>query len=237
MKKLRNIVYKSENLIVQLMQKSSSPCNTVVIVGNGHSVSVDDYNNITFCGPCYYPPKRVKGYGDKCAIFAIYYPKTCEGLAVAGEELAEFIKKNLQLYRKIILHGHSKCGCCFQNLAHWLDNWSKYRTHIVSVSAPLKGTPFANIEDFALKLNGFERFIYFKIFSNHKVDRDICPGSEFLNSLDLQDYEGLHREFIVSKCGKSFNLIDWVLAFIDFKTNIRGDGIIPLQSQIPDYPY
>ena len=235
--KLENVVYKSRNLILQRIQNSSGTCNTVVIVGNGHSVSVDDNYNVTFSDPGYRPVKSIKDYGDKCSVFIAYYPETCDGLAASGKELAEFINTKLNLYKKIILHGHSKCGVRFINLTQYLDEWASLRTCIVAVSTPLRGTPIADIENFSKGLNRIERFFYLKIFSDHNVDRDICPGSEFLNNLDPLPFDYPQIEFVVSKCGKSANPIDWVLWFIDVKAGINGDGVVPLRSQIPDWPY
>ena len=235
--KLRDVVYKSPNLIVQRIQKGSNASNSAVIVGNGHSVSVDDNDNVTFTDPGYRPVKSIKGYGDKCSVFIIYYPTTCEGLAASGKELAEFINTDFKLYKKIILHGHSKCGVCFINLAQWLDEWTSYRTSIVSVSAPLGGTPIADIESFSKGLNRIEKFFYLKFFSDHKVDRDICPGSKFLNNLDSLPFDHPRIEFVISKCGISINPIDWVLWFIGVKAGIKGDGFVSLSSQIPNWPH
>lgn len=141
MKKLRNVVYSSPNLIVQRIHQGLALCNIAVVVGDGHSVSVDDDNNITFCDPGYRPPKKLKGYGKDCTLFAVYFPKSCEGLAVAGKELAEFINTDLNFFKKIILHGHSRCGCCFENLVQWLDGFIALRTYVVSVSIPDDSLP------------------------------------------------------------------------------------------------
>lgn len=234
---LRNIVYKSCNLIVQFIQNGSSNNDTAIIVGNGHSVSVDYENYVTFRDPGYRPVKSLRNYYDKGSVFIIYYPKTCQGLDVAGKELAEFINTNFGFYKKIILHGHSKCGTCFVNLAKWLDESASLRTTIVSVSAPLKGTPIADIHGFSKRMNRIEKFFYLKIFSNHKVDRDICPNSEFSNNIDFSRLNYPRIEYIVSKCGFSINPIDWVLCFIDARAGIKGDGFVPLDSQIPNGPY
>ncbi len=235
---LRNIVYKSPNLIIQHIQKNSSnTSNIAIIVGNGHSVSLDDNNNVTFSDPLYHPEKSVKDYGNNCSVFIIYYPDTCEGLDVSGKELAEFINANLQLYKKIILHGHSKCGVCFLNLAQYLDKWAIFRTCIVAVSAPLKGTPFADVHSFSKSLNPIEKFVYSKIFSNHWIDMDICPSSNFLNNFTIPTFTNLRIEYVVSKCSASINPIDFLLWLICLRTKINGDGIVPLNSQIPDGIY
>ncbi len=234
---LRNIVYKSSNLIIQHIQKNSNGCNIAVVVGNGHTISIDDKNNVTFCDPLFNPEKSINDYGNECSIFVVYYAKTCEGLDIAGKELANFIKDYLSLYKKIILHGHSKCGLCFLNLAKYLDRWSMLRTCIISVSAPLKGTPFADVQNFSKRLNVVEKFFYLKFFSNHNVDKDICPNSEFLNNFEIPSFDRLRVEYVVSKCGPRLNPIDFLLWLIDIRAKINGDGIVPMESQMPDGIY
>lgn len=243
MRKLRNVVYRSPNLIVQRIQQGIGLCNIAVVVGDGHSVSVDDDNNITFCDPGYHPLNKLKGYGKDCSLFAVYFPKSCDGLAVAGEELAEFINTNLKFFKKIILHGHSKSGCCFHNLTQWLDGFIALRTYVVSVSSPFAGTPMVDYDyilekaDSIKVFSSFVKSIYLKLFSNHNVDRDICPNSNFLLNIDLQD-PNVHRYFIVSKCGPSIHPIDWVLWIVDTVSELHGDGFVPLQSQIyRDFSY
>lgn len=231
---LQNIVYKSENLIIQRLQWS--PRGIVVIVGSGYSLSVDNNDKITFIDPFFIPPTSNNNYGKNCNVYTIYFTKNCAGLAVAGKELAYWINTFLLLNRKIILHGRSKCGCCFVNLCQWLTPDINTKVSLVTVSAPFRGTPFADIKNFSQKLNAFEKFLYFRVFSNHHVDRDISPGSNFIKSLNMESINVNYCP-IVSKCGPTANPIDWLLWLVDILTGIHGDGIVPLESQIPDNPY
>lgn len=132
---LRNIIYKSDNLIVQQLRKGTN--NTAIIVGSSNSVSMDD-SNIVING-C---PHKIMRYSDS-SIFVIYFPKNHK-LLYAETELSEFINMNLMAFKKVILHGHSMCALCFLELYEQLSTWSKLRTHVVSVSAPIKGT-FLNV--------------------------------------------------------------------------------------------
>lgn len=224
---LRKLRYKSGNLIIQQLATGSN--GVVVIHGGGHSVSVDQNNKVTFSDPLFVPPRKNRNYG-KCTVLTVYFPKTCKGLDAAGKELADYINRRLGRYNKVILHGHSKCGCCFLNLAQWLNR----RCTIISASAPIHGTPVANKEEFSSKLNPFMRFFYKKIFSDHQVDRDICPDSEFIRNLNLKHVVRNHTCYIlVSKCGFSLNPKDWLLWFLDKAFGINGDGIVPEKSQIP----
>lgn len=162
MRTLRNIVYKSSNLIVQQLQEGPVSANTAVVVGSGHSVSVDDNNNVTFADPGFRPPKKISNYGTDCTLFTIYYPKTCEGLDAAVQELAEFINEDLAFYRQIILHGYCECGLFFLNLYHeQLTPWSKRRTHVVSVSAQINKIDLKSIlEDQSEYKNAYKNNIH-----------------------------------------------------------------------------
>lgn len=226
---LRNVRYKSENIIIQQLNTGSN--GVVVIHGGGHSVSVDENNKVTFADPLFIPPTKNTDYG-KCTVMTVYFPKTCEGLEAAGKELADFINHRLGEFSKVILHGHSKCGCCFLNLAQWLTR----HCTIVSVSAPLKGTPVADLRTFSSQLSAFKKFFYLKIFSDHNVDRDICPGSKFIRNMEIVSAISHHNCHIVaSKCGRSCNPIDWVLSLVDKLLGINGDGIVPLTAQLPPF--
>lgn len=133
---LRNIIYKSDNLIVQQLQKGKN--NIAIVVGSSNSVSMDDNNNIVI-NDC---PHKIIRYGD-CSIFVIYFPKNHK-LLYAETELAEFINMWLIDFKKVILHGYSMCALCFLELYEQLSTCSKLRTHVVSVSAPIKGA-FLNV--------------------------------------------------------------------------------------------
>lgn len=225
--KLRNVIYKTENIILQKVKTSSS--KTCIIMGSGYSLSVDANNIIIHKDPLFFPPSGKK-YGNY-TVLSLFYSFECKGLDIAGKELANYINKNMNNYENIILHGHSKCGSCFVNLTKYL----KRRVSIVSVSAPLNksGTPITN-QAFDTQLNWIEKIFFHKIFSNHNVDKDLCENSDFLSNLDLH-YLNEHRyKIVVSRCGKfTLNPAELLLTWIDKSKGIYGDGIIPIYSQIP----
>lgn len=133
--RLRNIVYKSQNLILQQVRKSKS--TTCIIMGSGYSLSLDTSNKVIHKDPLFFPPSG-KDYGDY-NVLSLFYPFECEGLSQAAFELANYINDSMENYTHIILHGHSKCGSCFVKTAEFLER----KVSIVSVSSPLNcnGTP------------------------------------------------------------------------------------------------
>ena len=220
-------LYDLDVLIVRLNKgKEGAP---VVFYGDGHSVNLDPKGSVTWSDPLYKPLKTIHGYQD-CTVYAVYFPTTTRGLSEAAMKLAGFINTKVPATAEVVLHGHSKCGCCFINAAQWITRCCT----IVSVSAPLQGTPIADLGKFSAKLNPIVRFVYLKIFSDHKVDKDICPGSDFINGLGLKPAIERHDLHIVtSRCGFTFNPVDWVLCLVDKVLGINGDGIVPLDSQYP----
>lgn len=112
--KLRNVIYKTENIVLQEVRKSSS--KTCIIMWSGYSLSVNENNKVIYKDPLLFPPKG-KQYGDY-TVLSLFYTFECKGLDISGKELANYINNNMNQYDNIILHGHSKCGSCFVNLAN-----------------------------------------------------------------------------------------------------------------------
>lgn len=122
--KLRNVIFKTKNIIIQEVRKSTnSTCKTCIIMGSGYSLSVDDNNNVIHKDPLFFPPSG-NDYGDY-TVLSLFYPFECEGLSIAAEELANYINFNMPQYDNIILHGHSKCGSCFIKATKWLKRKSQ----------------------------------------------------------------------------------------------------------------
>lgn len=228
--KMKGIVYKSGNMILQHVNRTES--RFAVIVGPGHTIALDEADNITFKDPLFTPPKQNKHYGG-CNVFMYYYTLHGRGLEAAGEELARFINENMRDYQKVILHGHSKSGLDFLSIAG--REILKRKVAVVAVSAPLRGTQVADWESFREILDTkIEKYAYSKIFSNHSVDQDICFGSQFIKMLQIEKaFEQHNCNVIVSRCGKLMNPIDWILGWLDTRWKIGGDGVVPLYCQVP----
>jgi len=220
---LGNLVYKSENLIIQQVQKGN---RNLIILGTGYSVSVDDENKVVSHDPFMVLPSIEF---QEETIMSIFYPFESEGLGKAGEELSNFINSVAGEYDSITLIGHSKCGVCFANAVKWMEHEN---INVITISAPFKGTPMADKQMMSEKLNGFEERIYTLVFSNHAVDKDTMPKSEFIQNADYSGLEKCTHVNIVSKCPRnSRRIIDVILMFFDKKGNIKGDGIVPKTSQ------
>ena len=101
---------------------------------------------------------------------------------------------------------------------------------IVTVSAPFRGTPVADRKTILGKLNLIERIAYSLIFSNHEVDKNIMPNSEFFKKADYSGLQKHNHINIISTCPtKSLNAIDLILMYMD--KYVDGDGIVPEESQ------
>lgn len=234
--KTGEIIYKSQNLILQIQDRKDE-AQRIVILGEGYSKSVDDEGKVIECDPFMLKPDK-QLFGQQTQVIYAYFPfdteVQSERLATAGKELANYINEDLKTYDddNIIAIGHSKCGVCFANMAQWLTR----RITIVTISAPFKGTIVVDKDLSKSKTNNIEFWIYNKIFSNHQVDKDIIPDSYFLQNVN---YDGLltqnHINIISSFNNKPNNLVDCVLAYIKNKYLPESDGVVSVESQILKY--
>ena len=229
--KIRNVVYKTRNIVVVLKRKVQNTTNCVII-GSGYSLSVNEKGQVIYKDPLFFAPSG-KGYGN-CDVFSMFFTLNCLGLQEAGKDLADFINNKLYHYSGVILHGHSKCGACFLNLAQWLNR----KVSIISISAPINisGAPITSPE-FNQGLNIVEAKLFNYIYSNHKVDKDISPNSNFLKNINLVAFREHRYKIIVSTCCRNitFNPVSVFLKWFDKMHGINGDGIIPLRSQVPTF--
>ena len=73
------------------------------------------------------------------------------------------------------------------------------------------------------------------IFSNHNVDKDIIPGSDFLKNLKKPAcIEHLNFKTKLSKATECKSLVDHFLLFVDRTLKLGGDGVVSYASQ--EYP-
>lgn len=220
---LKNVLYKSNNIIIQQVQEGN---RNLVVLGSGYSLSIDEQNKIVNHDPFMILPNTEF---QEETVMSIFYPFESKGLEDAGKELSYFINSVMPDYDSMTLIGHSKCGVCFANMAKWIECKN---VNVVTISAPFQGTPIADKELMFERLTWFEERIYTLIFSNHNVDKDIIPNSNFLQNADYSGLQNCTHINIVSKCPKkSGSPLDMILKYLDEKGKINGDGIVPEISQ------
>lgn len=231
--KLKRIAYKSNNLIVQTLDKGEKSKRTLLVLGNGWNVSVDKYDRVTKHDPFFLIPKKETKLltGNGYEIITAYFPFECDGLDQSGQELAQFINTHYQGYQ-VILIGHSKSGVCFANLSKWLEADKEDRT-IITVSAPYGGVK--SDKDNLKKLNDIEKAIYPKIIVPHQTNDDITMNSRFLEN--VADFSGLETKNFYSVKSilpkKPSDPVAILLKWADNKFEIEGDGMVGFKEQEP----
>ena len=225
-KPIGEIVYKTKNIVIEKVQDGINN-DKCYIIGTGYSLSVDDNDLVSLHDP--FMDKFGINIDKNITVFSFYFTFESSGLEESSRELASFINNLDGKYKDIYLIGQSKCGVCSYNASHYCNN-----IILVTIAAPFKGTPTADLKyvDETLKRNVL-RLIYDKLFCNHNVDKDIAPGSKFLNNLKEPKY----REHIniISRIGKIKDCrypSDLFLYFWNKALKLNGDGVIPCESQI-----
>ncbi len=229
---LENVLYKSDEIIIQKLQQGDASNKILIVLGNGWNVSVDEENKVTEHDPFFLLPtgevKLLSGKGYE--IITAYFPFECSGIEQPGRELASFINTYYQGY-KVFLIGHSKSGVCFANLSKWLNVDGK-DANIITAAAPFDGVK--SDDENLSKLNNFEKVIYPIIIVPHRTNDDITMNSEFLN--DVADFSGLEtRNFycVRTLLQKPSDPIAFLLKWVDTKLEIGGDGMVGLLEQKP----
>lgn len=223
---LRGVIAKTKDTVIQEVQKGNER-KKCIIIGNGHSLSVDVRNRITKHDPGMhsFSLKFSKDY----TVYAFYYTFECSGLREASLDIASFINSLPLEYEEIVLIGHSKSGLCVTNASHFTNR----QITLVTISTPFQGTIIADRKAVRDILgDSFAFRAYDRIFSNHQVDRDIIPGSRFIKYMHSPN------------CKKHINIISYLESLGDCKNPIdsafflanrymrqRGDGIVSIESQ------
>ena len=123
-------------------------------------------------------------------MYDLYYTFECTGLNEAARDLANFIATN-ELGEDIWLIGHSKCGVCFYKAIEYISTYLiRSKIYLVTISAPFNGTIMASnrFKKIPKRMNFLLNFVHGLLFSDHAVDKDISPHSEFLSSLPCESY-------------------------------------------------
>ena len=181
--------YKTQNIILHLVQVGKGHGRTVII-GNGHSMSINSKGVIIKVEPCMTIPHYVEKFNANDTVYDLYYTFECTGLNEAARDLANFIATN-ELGEDIWLIGHSKCGVCFYKAIEYISTYLiRSKIYLVTISAPFNGTIMASnrFKKIPKRMNFLLNFVHGLLFSDHAVDKDISPHSEFLSSLPCESY-------------------------------------------------
>ena len=213
------VVYKTENIVMQRIQEGKKR-KRCYIIGNGHSLNIDDNNVVTKHDPGMheFEPKIDKDN----AVYAFYFTFECSGLEESSRDLSEE-------YEQIFLVGHSKCGLCLYNASHYCEK----DITLVTISTPFRGTIIADKEAVEKKLKSrILKKVYNMIFSDHNVDRDIIPNSLFIQNMQNATYkEHINITSSLKNIFSCEDIMDLLLFIWDKIMQINGDGLVPLNSQ------
>jgi len=223
---MKGIVYKTENIVIQRIQEGKRRKRCYVI-GNGHSLNVDD-NNVVIRHDLGMHKFQPKISGDN-AVYAFYFTFECLGLEKSSKEIAEFVNNLPEEYEQIFLVGHSKCGLCLYNASYYC----KKDITLVTISTPFGGTIITDKETVENKLKSrILKKIYNMIFSDHNVDRDIMPQSLFIQNIHKANYkEHINITSSLKNVCSCKDIIDLLLFIWDKIMQINGDGLVPINSQ------
>lgn len=227
-KRIKNIIYKSNNIIIQLLQKGKG--ENLVIIGGGYSMSIDSSNRVIRHDPFMVLPSTQR-FKKSTTVISMYYTFESEGLEASGKEIATFVNDQTNSYKTISLIGHSKCGVCFANAKQWIK---KKLLALVTISPPFKGTPLTT-QGFDDDLDPIKKKIFNFIYSKHQVDLDIARNSKFLKTADYSKVnENCQHYNFVSIRHKSVNPVE---SFVKWFTNdkIGADLVVPKASQKVDF--
>lgn len=207
---MEGVVYKTKNIVVQKIQ-SGKDRKRCYIIGNGHSLSIDDNNYVIKHDPLVYEftTEIKKDY----TVYAFYFTFECSGLDESSQEIAKFANDMQDNYDQIFFVGHSKCGLCLEN-ASW---YCKKEIVLITISTPHQGTIVADKEmaETILK-NSLLIKIYNMIFSDYNVDKDIVPNSKYIQNMNHPVCKE-HINIVSSLRGvrDCRNIIDIFLVFLD----------------------
>ena len=224
--KLGKIVEQTNNIIVLEEQRGISP--RCYVIGVGNSVTLDDKQRVKKHDP--FMPRFSSGVNSIDTVYVFYFTNACKGLADAGKDVAEFVNK-LGFYNEVVLVGHSKCGVCLSYATEYCNQ--PQQITLITISTPFKGTVLADGNAMRRDLKKwYLRLGYNLIFSDHPVDRDIAPCSEFIKSLKppvCKRHVNI-ATYLNAKCDCR-SAIDRVLLWWNKAINLGGDGFVPLESQ------
>lgn len=223
---IEGVVFKTGNVVIQKVQDGEKR-KRCYIIGNGYSLNVDDNNVVIKHDPCMrkFQPRM----SSDNTIYAFYFTFECIGLEESSKEISEFVNNLSEEYEQIFLVGHSKCGLCLCNASYYCEK----SITLVTISTPFGGTIIADKEAVEKKLKSqILKKVYNMIFSDHNVDRDIIPNSQFIQNMHNGTYtEHINITSSLKNVFSCENIMDLLLFIFDKIMQINGDGVVSLNSQ------
>lgn len=223
-KRIKNVIYKSDNIIIQLLQKGNG--KNLAILGGGYSMSIDSSNRVIKHDPFMVLPSP-KRFKKTTTIMSIYYTFESKGIEASGKEIATFVNQVCNNYENVSLIGHSKCGVCFANAKQWIK---RKLLALVTISSPFEGTPLTT-KGFDEDLSPSKKKIFNFIYSKHQVDLDIGENADFIKNADYStiNKDCQHYNFVSTR-HRSLNPVEsFTKWFTDDK--IGADLVVPVKSQ------
>lgn len=230
--------YMTDNIILHVVQIGKSKGRTIII-GNGHSMSVNSKGVVTKVEPAMTIPRYLEKFSKDDTVYNFYYTFECEGLDEAAKDLAKFIVMN-ELGEDIWLFGHSKCGVCFYKAIPYISShFIRSKINLVTISAPFNGTIMATkrFRRIDKKLNFLLNFVHDILFSDHAIDHDISPNSEFLEILPTEEevlngciHYNVCSTLVESKFWNCKGVQDKFCKFLQWAVGL-DDGIVKYDSQ------
>jgi hypothetical protein len=224
--KLKGVVQKTPNVVIQKIQEGTDR-DLCFIIGSGYSLNVDEEDRVSWHDPAMI--KHNYRLRKEITVYIYFYTYECEGLAAAAEEIAQFTNSIFEEHERIFFVGYSKCALCLCKATEYL----KDLVTLATISPPIHGTIIADQEAIEKMVKSpILMWMYRKIFSNHKIDKDIIPGSEFLKGLKepiCKEHINIRSKLSVKKI--YLNPIDYFLLLVDKVLKLDGDGIVPFASQ------
>lgn len=231
--------YMTDNIILHVAQIGKSKGRTIII-GNGHSMSVNLKGFITKVEPAMAIPRYSEKFDENDTVYDFYYTFECKGLDAAAKDLTEYIIMN-ELGEDIWLFGHSKCGVCFYKAIPYISShYIRSTIYLVTISTPFKGTIMASpkFKETPKKLNSLLNFVHGILYSGHVIDYDISPNSDFLGTLPTESdvikgctHYNLCSTLESTKFWKCKGIQDKFCKFLSWATGI-DDGIVCYESQL-----
>lgn len=249
---IESVIYSDTNLLLVERKRptETAQTGTTVFICDGKYLQVGEVRDGSYIGRCVMWNEAGMYWNDYEKYFdlnkvrvVICYPKFCKsgenqnGLEETAYDFAKYISEQ-NVTGNVLLIGHGKGGLIMYKAATILPYAANRQVTVMTISTPFRGTPMADSNAFEHRykrhftklINRFQS----KYFQATQSNLDMAPRSEFLSYLDPLPKEVNHIAF-TSTIDKEHCFVkkikDKILVLIDEWCAIKGDGIMPFESQ------